>query len=99
MRVKLSLLSLLFLLAISAQVTFAKEPAESLAVKAISENNAESKCVFLTNIHHRREVNAPAGFMAFGRIVHSTRGVVSQVPQNTRGLHMAPAVFLTKLSC
>jgi len=42
MRVKLSLLSLLFVLAISAQVTFAKEPAESLAVKAISENNAEA---------------------------------------------------------
>ena len=42
MRVKFSLLSLLFVLAVSTQVSFAKEPAESLAVKAISENNAEA---------------------------------------------------------
>ena len=42
MRVKFSLLSLLFVLAVSIQVTFAKEPAENLAVKAISENNAEA---------------------------------------------------------
>ena len=42
MRVKFSLLSLLFVLAVSIQVTFAKAPAENLAVKAISENNAEA---------------------------------------------------------
>jgi hypothetical protein len=42
MRVKFSLLSLLFVLAVSTQVTFAKEPAETLAAKAISENNAEA---------------------------------------------------------
>jgi hypothetical protein len=42
MRVKLSLLSLLFVLAVSTQINLAKEPAESLALKAISENNAEA---------------------------------------------------------
>ena len=42
MRVKFSLLSLLFVLVVSAQITFAKESAESLAVKATSENNSEA---------------------------------------------------------
>jgi hypothetical protein len=42
MRVKFSLLSLLFVLVVSAQITFAKESAESLALKATSENNSEA---------------------------------------------------------
>lgn len=42
MRVKFSLLSLLFLLVVSAQILSAKESAESLALKAVSENNNEA---------------------------------------------------------
>src|SRR5262245_25963591 len=42
MRVKFSLLSLLLILVVSTQVTFARESAESLAVKATSENTTEA---------------------------------------------------------
>lgn len=42
MRVKFSLLSLLFLLVVSAQTVSAKASVESLALKAVSENNNEA---------------------------------------------------------
>jgi hypothetical protein len=42
MRVKFSLLSLLLILVVSAQFTFARKATESLAVKATSENNSEA---------------------------------------------------------
>ena len=62
MRVKLSLLSLLLIFVVSAQFTFARESAESLALKATSENNTEA----VPAIEELRSLG-PAGLQALLR--------------------------------
>ena len=62
MRVKLSLLSLLLIFVVSAQFTFARESAESLALKATSENNTEA----VPAIEELRSLG-PAGMQALLR--------------------------------